>query len=45
MEYLYGFFFTIIFLNVYYGMIGKESFTPRWLQVNYMGIAPIIPPP
>lgn len=25
---------TNLFLNTYYGIIGKESFTPRWLHVN-----------
>ena len=33
-----------MFYNVYYGVIGKQCFTPRWRCVSYMEIAPLAPP-
>ena len=29
---------------VYYGIIGKQYFTPRWRCVSYMETAPLAPP-
>ena len=34
-----------MFYNVYYGIIGKQYFTPRWRCVSYMETAPLAPPP
>ena len=33
-----------MFYNVYYGVIGKQCFTPRWRCVSYMEFAPLAPP-
>ena len=33
-----------LFYNVYYGVIGKRCFTPRWRCVSYMETAPLAPP-
>ena len=33
-----------MFYNVYYGVIGKRCFTPRWRCVSYMEFAPLAPP-
>jgi len=33
-----------MFYNVYYGIIGKQYFTPRWRCVSYMETAPLAPP-
>ena len=32
-----------LFYNVYYGVIGKRCFTPRWRCVSYLEIAPLAP--
>ena len=36
--------YNIMFYNVYYGIIGKQCFTPRWRCVSYMEFAPLAPP-
>ena len=36
--------YNIMFYNVYYGVIGKQCFTPRWRCVSYMEFAPLAPP-
>ena len=33
-----------MFYNVYYDIIGKQCFTPRWRCVSYMAFAPLAPP-
>ena len=32
-----------LFYTVYYGVIGKRCFTPRWRCVSYLEIAPLAP--
>jgi hypothetical protein len=34
--------YNLLFYNVYYGVIGKRCFTPRWRCVSYMEIAPLL---
>ena len=36
--------YNYMFYNVYYGIIGKRCFTPRWRCVSYMEFAPLAPP-
>ena|GEM_PF-2393506 len=36
--------YNYMFYNVYYGVIGKQCFTPRWRCVSYMEFAPLAPP-
>jgi hypothetical protein len=36
--------YNVMFYNVYYGLIGKRCFAPRWRCVSYMEIAPLAPP-
>ena len=36
--------YNYMFYNVYYGIIGKQCFTPRWRCVSYMEFAPLAPP-
>ena len=36
--------YNYMFYNVYYGIIGKQYFTPRWRCVSYMETAPLAPP-
>ena len=36
--------YNLVFYNIYYGIIGKQCFTPRWYCLSYMEIAPLAPP-